>query len=61
MIPKTVPPTPLAGSAVDGSKIVHAAEVYKPNAKVPFFFLFRNKKLMEKRKKEKKNDKESDS
>jgi len=35
MKPKRVPPTPLAGSAVDGSKTVHAAEVYRPSAKMP--------------------------
>lgn len=34
-IPKHVPPVPLSGSAVDGSKVVHAAGVYMPDHKVP--------------------------
>lgn len=34
MVPKRVPPIPLAGSAIDGSKVVHAAEIYRPETKV---------------------------
>eukprot|EP01006_Ploeotia_vitrea_P008991 TRINITY_DN21244_c0_g1_i1.p1 TRINITY_DN21244_c0_g1~~TRINITY_DN21244_c0_g1_i1.p1 ORF type:complete len:432 (+),score=33.61 TRINITY_DN21244_c0_g1_i1:30-1325(+) len=34
--PKVVPPQPLAGSAIDGSKTVHAAKIYAPNAYIPF-------------------------
>lgn len=34
--PKRIPPTPRAGSAVDGSKTVHAAAVYQPNADLPY-------------------------
>jgi len=34
-IPKRVPPLPLAGSVIDGSKTIHAAEVYRINAKIP--------------------------
>ena len=30
-----VPPLPLAGSAVDGSKLIHAAGVYKPDISPP--------------------------
>lgn len=33
--PQMVPPLPLAGSAVDGSKLVHAAGVYKPEISPP--------------------------
>jgi len=33
--PRTVPPKPLAGSIVDGSKTVHAATVYRPGVKAP--------------------------
>merc|ERR1712137_394436 len=34
-IPRSVPPMPLAGSIVDGSKTVHAATVYQPQVKAP--------------------------
>ena len=34
-IPRTIPPMPLAGSIVDGSKTVHAATVYQPGVKAP--------------------------
>merc|ERR1712137_150477 len=33
--PRTIPPLPLAGSIVDGSKTVHAATVYRPGVKAP--------------------------
>ncbi len=33
--PKEVPPTPLAGSGVDGSKTVHAARIYYPSRRPP--------------------------
>jgi hypothetical protein len=33
---KHVPPTPLGGSVVDGSKTVHAAMIYRPEVVVPF-------------------------
>jgi len=36
LVGKTVPPLPLAGSSVDGSKVVHAAMVYQPKG---FFFV----------------------
>jgi hypothetical protein len=32
----SIPPTPLAGSAVDGSKTVHAASVYRPDVSAPY-------------------------
>jgi hypothetical protein len=32
---KYIPPRPLSGSAVDGSKMVHAAMVYQPDADMP--------------------------
>ena len=32
----SIPPTPLAGSAVDGSKTVHAASVYEPKIQAPY-------------------------
>lgn len=35
-IPKREQPTPLAGSAVDGSKLIHAAVTYRPNEETPF-------------------------
>ncbi len=35
-VPKREQPEPLAGSAVDGSKVVHAAVVYRPSAETPF-------------------------
>lgn len=34
-IPRKIPPLPLAGSIVDGSKTVHAATVYQPGVKAP--------------------------
>jgi len=34
--PKREKPLPLAGSAVDGSKVIHAAIVYQPNVVTPF-------------------------
>merc|ERR1712146_709295 len=33
--PRKIPPIPLAGSIVDGSKTVHAATVYQPHVKAP--------------------------
>merc|ERR1712137_614030 len=33
--PRVIPPIPLAGSIVDGSKTVHAATVYQPHVKAP--------------------------
>ena len=35
-VPKREQPTPLAGSAVDGSKLVHAAVTYRPFDPLPF-------------------------
>lgn len=34
-VPSAVPATPLSGIAVDGSKLVHAAEVFQPRAAPP--------------------------
>lgn len=34
-VPKAVPPEPLSGSSVDGSKVVHAAEVFEPHVIPP--------------------------
>jgi hypothetical protein len=34
-VPKSVPPSPLSGSGVDGSKVVHAAAVYRPDVRPP--------------------------
>ena len=35
-VPKKVLPYPLSGSVVDGSKVAHAASVYRMNAELPF-------------------------
>ena len=42
---ESVPPTPLAGSVVDGSKTVHAALVYRPDATPPFMDKSQNNAL----------------
>ena len=34
-VPRSIPPAPLSGSGVDGTKIVHAAKVYMPSADLP--------------------------
>jgi hypothetical protein len=33
---ETVPPTPRAGATVDGSKVIHAASIYRSNERAPF-------------------------
>jgi hypothetical protein len=43
--PQTVPPLPLAGSAVDGSKTVHAAGVYRPQDSPPIMNKDKNNSL----------------
>ena len=40
-----VPPLPLAGSAVDGSKLIHAAGVYKPEISPPIMNKDKNNAL----------------
>jgi hypothetical protein len=43
--PKAVPPLPLAGSAVDGSKTIHAAGVYNPEVNPPVMSKDKNNAL----------------
>lgn len=43
---RSIPPTPLSGSAVDGAKMIHSAGVYKPNMLPPTLSKDKHNKLV---------------